>query len=209
MYKEPCIREILKKQLNSERASVDEVLQTITDFVQKLENKEIVRGVFQTEEFLCMHRIIPTLTRANEKTIDELLAILKKVGTSKQLSEDKRKDFVFTFARLFAECSDDPYYCDNKIYILIKNLSENSGIDIVKEYDSWEDAEKDIDDIYVGCCDDAYMAENMWFTILCWCQEHQWDIAKNFCTIVEFDATGLEKGRQYWEENCENDADSK
>ncbi len=205
MYRECCIRELLEEKLNEKDIRTTEILDIITDFVYRLENKELVREVFRKKAFTRMYELMPTTVPADEKSIEELLSVVRKIGISGQLKENDRRRFILTFAKVFAECSDNPEYCENKIYILIKNMTENSGVNIVKEYDSWEDAEKDIDDIYIGCCDDAYMAESMWFPILQCCQERQWDITKNFCTIIEFDAVGLEGARKYWEQEYQGD----
>ena len=100
--------------------------------------------------------------------------------------------------RVLAESSDDEDLCEGKIYVVI------DGMNIVKEYPSWDEAEKDVDEWYTGCCDDLYIAENVLFPILCAVQAREWDECLNFCIVMKFDATDIEDGRAYWEEaNCE------
>lgn len=205
MYQEPCIREILEKKLNEKNVQTTEILDIITDFVYRLENKELVREVFRKKAFTRMYELMPTTVPADEKSIEELLSVVRKISLSGQLKENDRKRFILTFAQVFAECSDNPEYCGNKIYVLITNMSGDDTIDMVREYNSWDEAEKDTENIYRGCKYDNYIAENMWYPISKWCKEKDWDSVKNFCTIVEFNAIGLEGARKYWEEGYANE----
>lgn len=117
----------------------------------------------------------------------------------------KNRDFIFEISNAIVNISDVEDFCDNKIYIVVTNFYGETA-DYVREYDSWEEAEKDIDEWYTSCCDDLYMAENMMFPILCAVQGREYDYTVNFCTVIEFNAIGLEEGRESWEdENCDFD----
>ena len=130
---------------------------------------------------------------------DEFWNYLNEMFES-ELPDELKRETVSPIVYEIAECSDMEDFCDGKIYIVIH------GMDITKEYDSWEDAIKDIDEWYIGCCDDAYIAENVLFQILCYAQEHECDRCINYCSVLEFDATDIEDGREDWEnENCEFD----
>ena len=128
---------------------------------------------------------------------DEFWSYLNEMFES-ELPDKLKRETISSIVNEIAECSDMEDFCDGKVYVIIQ------GMDITKEYDSWEDTIKDIDEWYIGCCDDAYIAENVLFQILCYAQEHECDRCINYCSILEFDATDIEDGREYWEnENCD------
>jgi hypothetical protein len=104
-------------------------------------------------------------------------------------------------AEELADCSDDEEFCNDKIYVVIKGLSEEA--DDVYEFNSWEEAENDFDERYTSCCDDTFIAENVLFPILSYLREKEADKLMNFCSVIEFDATGLEENRENWEEKWE------
>lgn len=192
MFKQNDIREILEDAMNKE-ATVAELKQIIINFVNEYPNPENLRCVFECEFFdeMCGHLGI----NLTNQSVQEMLSIF---GQFVNLNIPEKEQLVHDFVENFYECSDDEDCCDSKIYIVIKNLSDED-FDIVKEYDSWEDAEQDIDDLYTGCCDDVFFAENVWFSILCSIQNREWDFVKNFCAVIEFNASGLEDSREDWE----------
>ena len=109
-------------------------------------------------------------------------------------------DYAMKIAQTIADYSDNEKYCSHKIYVVIKNFY---GTEFVKEYNFWDEAELDVDDWYIGCCDDAFLAENMLYPILCSIREREYDYTMNFCTVIEFNAYGIEDCREFWEEeNC-------
>lgn len=215
MYNQPNIKETINSILQKENFSNKELVDAIINFINTLKNPDIAREGFKTEEFDDIGVKLGLWTKDpdyffgsqynnDNKPVKELIPVLEKALKTDLLNDEEKRNFITEFANFFAECSEDEGFCSNKIYVLIKNISENSGVDIEKEYDSWEEAEKDIDDIYTGCCDDAYFAEKVWFTLLCYIQDCECDECKNFCSILEYDCAGLESGRKEWEEeNCE------
>jgi hypothetical protein len=205
MYKYPNIEETLNEICEKE-FSVSKVVNTITDFIEKMENKTSVIGVFDIDEFGDMCRKAG-IKIENTYDITGYTNALKAIANTDKVDEKEKENFVRDFARYFGECSSDEDFCEDKIYVVIKNLSDNDDSDIVNKYDSWDEADKDVDDIYTGFCDDIYIAEVMWYEILGWIRERNCD-AYNFCSVVDFDARGIEDGREYWEaENCEPDED--
>lgn len=129
---------------------------------------------------------------------DILFDYMHSIVISNTMTDEGKRNELRPLLEAFATCSDDEEACGHKIYVVIK------GMDLVEEYDSWETAEKEIDDWYVGCCDDAYIAECLLFQLLCYVQSREYDYTKNFCTVIEFNATDIEEGREAWEaENCD------
>ena len=103
------------------------------------------------------------------------------------------------------EVAEDEDYCSEKVFVVIRNFGgKGDDNDLVFEYNSWEEAREDVDDRYIGCCDDVFIAEEMWLPILCQLNNQEFDEFKNFCSIVEFDAQYLEEIREDWEEQWEN-----
>ena len=141
---------------------------------------------------MCMHLGV----NLTNQSVSEMLSLFEQFV---DLNIPEKEQLVYDFVENFCECSDNEDTCDGKIYIVIKNLNDED-FDLVKEYDSWEDADADIDDIYVGCCDDAFLVEELWYHLLCSIRAREFDYTKNFCTVIEFNATGLEDAREAWEE---------
>ncbi len=210
MYNEKDIREVLETLLGEETTPLTAFRDTIVEFYDKFDNKEVFNCVFCSDEFeeICVLSNVedPHDYPYIEENYDEMLKVFKEFFDL-SIDENTKKDAVLDFVRNLISCSDDENFCDNKVFVLIKNLySDDSGIDIEKEYASLDDAISDIDDTYVGCCDDAYLAERMWFQILCYLQSDEWDTCINFCKVFEFNAAGIEDGRKNWEkENCDFD----
>ena len=208
MYNQKDIREVLEELLDNENTNLSDFKNAIVDFYNKVENKEIFNCVFRGDEFeeICVLASIDDAHNYpyNEESYDEMLKVFETFFDL-DIDGQVKKKAIFAFVRNFAHCSDDEDFCDNKVYVLIKNLSsDDSGVDWEKEYDSLDDAITDIDDIYTGCCDDSYLAECMWFQILCYLQSNEWDTCINFCKVFEFNVAGIEEGREYWEaENCD------
>ncbi len=219
MYNTPSIKEILDNLMNTEELSFTTIVDTIINFIEKFKNKDVIRNVFMMDEVdeigekLGLWTIDKNFYFGSEnaesnKPIEELTAMLKTVVETNKLSDEEKRNFIVGFADYFGECSEDEDFCDKKIYVIIKKNKSDGEIDIVNEYNNWDEASSDIDNTYIGCCDDAYLAEVMWFNILCWVRDQQADEYKNFCSIIEFDAEDIEDGRESWEaENCEQDED--
>ena len=193
MFKDVDIREILEDAMEKE-VSIAELKNLIMDFVKKYSAIDNFRCVFDCDEFDTMCTLLNVDT--SNKSTEELFDVFEQFVSS---DINNKEELVYDFVENFCECSDDEDCCENKIYIIVKNISDQDEDSIVKEYDSWEDAEHDIDDLYTGCCDDVFFAENVWFSILCSIQNREWDFVKNFCTVIEFNASGLEDSREDWE----------
>lgn len=209
MYKERDIREVLEKMIEDEDTKLSSFKDIIVKFFNDYKNIGALSPVFCCDAFetMCEHLGIEDAhdyPYAEENT-NEMLKLFQQFFDL-DIDEKIKKELVHSFAKNFAECSDDADYCEGKIYIIVKNLSENNEYSIVEEFDDWDAAEKYADEWYTGCCDDLYIGENMLFPILCQVQSHEWDTVMNFCSIVEFDATYIEEGRKSWEQaNCDFD----
>lgn len=113
-----------------------------------------------------------------------------------------KSEDIRTLATEFAQNSDNELYCNNRIFVVIRNIG-GKGNDIVQGYESLNVAIQDVDDIYIGCCDDIFFAENVWFHLLCALKANEADYLVNYCSVFEYDADGLEEIRDYW--NLEED----
>lgn len=205
MYNYPNIETTLNEICKS-RNCTNKIVTTIIEFVDMVTAKNSIIDVFKTYEFDAVCKNIG-ITVKDTGDVTGYCNALKEIANTSTLSEDKKEEVIKEFAKYFGECSSDEDFCDEKIYVITKNLSsDDSGIDLVDEYDSWEQAEHDVDENYTSCCDDIFMAENMLYEILGWIRERTVDECKNFCSIIEFNAAGLEDAREAWEaENCEPD----
>ena len=222
MYNKPDIKETLNI-LMKKNVPLKEIINAVREFTKDIEDESIIRESFKFPEMdemgerLGLWEIDESFFFGNAKAdadiqIDELFDILNKAINAGHLTEEEKKEFIFAFARNFGECSETEEFCENKVYVIIKNIGKDSNFDDEDEYDIVEkfnninDAESYVDDIYIGCCDDAYFAEEVWFRLLCDIQSNEWDTLKNFCKIFEVNAKGLEEGRASWEEaNLEQD----
>lgn len=209
MYKERDIREVLEKMIEDEDTKLSSFKDIIVKFFNDYKNIDALSPIFCCDAFetMCEHLGIEDAhdyPYAEENT-NEMLKLFQQFFDL-DIDEESKRELVHSFAKNFAECSDDADYCEGKIYIIVKNLSENNKYSIVEEFDDWDAAEKYADEWYTGCCDDLYIGENMLFPILCQVQSREWDTVINFCSIVEFDATYIEEGRESWEQaNCDFD----
>lgn len=209
MYKERDIREVLEKMIEDEDTKLSSFKDIIVKFFNDYKNIDALSPIFCCDAFetMCEHLGIEDAhdyPYAEENT-NEMLKLFQQFFDL-DIDEESKRELVHSFAKNFAECSDDADYCEGKIYIIVKNLSENNKYSIVEEFDDWDAAEKYADEWYTGCCDDLYIGENMLFPILCQVQSREWDTVMNFCSIVEFDATYIEEGRESWEQaNCDFD----
>jgi hypothetical protein len=201
MYNKPDIKKTISDLLEESPISLNTIVETIINFINEFSNKQAMESVFEIEEIEEMGNKLALWNTSKNRNIEDFINILKSVPNSTLLTNSEKEDFITNFAKHFCECSEDEDYCDGKVYVIIKNLSSDNTNDIVKEFDNWKDAEYDIDEAYIGCCDDYYLAENMWFEILCYVRAREADEYKNFCSIVEFDAEGLEEAREFWEDD--------
>jgi len=225
MYKTFDIKEKIDEILSEENVSTTKLVDAIVDFVNVCPCKSIMREAFKTEEFDKMGEMVGAWTvdeeycfggeyESDNTDIEELVNVLKKFIDAENINADTKIEYITEFAKYFGECSEEDDFCEDKIYVIIKNIgvdSNSKGEDeysIVEEFDNIYDAEKYVDDVYTGCCDDIYFAEHIWFSLLCDIQNNDWYYKKNFSTIFMADAKGLEEGREYWEaENCDCDDD--
>ena len=136
--------------------------------------------------------ILEFIQQFEDKSIFE--DILNAINNAEDITE---------VAAEFAKNSDDEDFCDKKIFVVIKNLDGIEGNNLVKEYNSLEDAVRDIDDTYTGCCDDVCFAENVWFPLLCALQSNGWDYLVNYCSVFECDAQYIDEIREGWEADWE------
>jgi len=211
MYKEKDIREVLEKMIEDENTELSSFKDIIVKFFNDYKNIGALSPVFCCDAFeaMCEHLGIEDAHDYPyaEENANEMLKLFQQFFDL-DIDEKSKRELVHNFAKNFAECSDDADYCEGKIYIIVKNLSENNEYSIVEEFDDWDAAEKYADEWYTGCCDDLYIGENMLFPILCQVQSREWDTVMNFCSIVEFDATCIEEGRESWEQaNCDGEDD--
>ena len=209
MYKSDDIKDILGRMLVDKTAALVSFKETIVNFFNAYKNIDALRGVFCCDAFAEMCELLGIEDAHDysyaEESATEMLRLFQQFFDL-AIDENKKRNLVCGFAANFAECSADEDYCDGKIYIIVKNLSENDEYSIVKEFDNWDDAEYDANEWYTSCCDDLYIGENLLFPILCQVQEREWDMIKNFSIILEFNALGIEDGREAWEAaNCDFD----
>lgn len=214
MYQHEDIKEILLKDIENEINPKD-VYDKIIDFAKAYDNYEAFRLIFDCSAVEKMCEVLDinfddgNLAYCIENAVD-LFDILKEFLDS-NVSDDEKKEIFFDFVKEFAEASDDEDYCEGKIYVIIKNIGKDSNdpeteYSVVEVFDDISDAESFVDDTYIGCCDDAYYAEMLWFRLLSDIQCNEWDTLINFCKIFEVDAKGLEDGRESWEKaNCDFD----
>lgn len=223
MYKTLDIKEKIDEILSEKNVSATKLVDTIVDFVNICPCKGIMREVFKTEEFDKMGEMVGAWTideeycfggeyESDNTDIEELVNILKKFIDAKNINADTKIEYITEFAKYFGECSEEDDFCEDKIYVIIKNIGVDSNsksedeYSVVEEFDNINDAEKYVDNVYTGCCDDIYFAERIWFGLLCDIQNNEWYYKKNFSTIFMADAKGLEDAREDWEaENCEDD----
>lgn len=192
LYEVPDLKDEIARIVENNHSSLAELKNVLLDFFSRLDNDFKEKIVDLISEECC--DIIPNSNITPHNFIDVISEIF---------DDTRQKEVAIDIAKTIAECSDYEDFCEHKIYIVIRNFCGNSD-DMVKEYDSWDDAEKDIDEWYTSCCDDLFLAENMMFPILCTVQSREYDFTSNFCTVIEFDATGLEENRECWEdENCD------
>lgn len=215
MYQREDIKEVLLKDIENGNINLKDVYDKIIDFAKAYDNYEAFRLIFDCSavEKMCEALDINfddgNLAYCIENAVD-LFDILKEFLDS-DVSDDEKKEIFFDFVKEFAEASDDEDYCECKIYVIVKNIGKNSDdteteYNIIETFDDIADAENYVDETYIGCCDDSYYAEMIWFRLLSDIQSNCWDTLMNFSKIFEVDAKGLEDGRKNWEaENCEPD----
>lgn len=192
LYKLSDIRDDIEKHTKGDDFSATELNAIMLNFFDGLEDtfKLKVAGLIKNE-----------ISECSNMGEADCIEFLYKIFRNSQIETET----LAKIAQTIADCSDDEDFCENKIYIVIKNFYDETE-DYVKEYDSWEEAEKDIDEWYTSCCDDLYLAENLMYPILCAVQGREYDYTMNFCTVIEFNAAGFEEGREPWEsENCDFD----
>lgn len=197
LYKQNDIKEEINKIIQNDDFDIIELKNVVLNFFNGLDEK--------FKEF-----VIKSLQDADYSDLDfysghNVVEMISAVCDSDVISYSDKRRILTVLSKTIADCSDDEDYCDGKIYVVTKNLSDD-GSELVEEYNSWEEAEKDVDERYTSCCDDAYLAETVLFSILCSVKEREWDFTVNFCTVFEFNASGFEDGREPWEAaNCEYD----
>ena len=219
LFEQSDIREKIENIISKKDYSINELKDVVFNFLNILdeEHKKLVLSFIGMADVVVPKviedNVLPLISIDDDRYIceentDKVLQFIQNVFETTAICDDVKREFLNELIGEFARMSDSENCCDNKVFVVIKNFADEEGIFLVKEYNSWDVAESDIDDTYTGCCDDAYLAENMWFQILCYVQNQEWDTLVNFCSVVEFDASGLEEGREYWEkENCEFDED--
>lgn len=197
LYELPDLKDEINRIIKDDTFSQHKLKTMLLDFFNRLDNDFRTKIINLISEEC--YEIIPNSNITPNNFIDVISEIF---------DDASKQNLAISIANTIADCSDSEELCEHKIYIVIKNLYDDSDRDMVKEYDSWEEAEKDIDEWYTSCCDDLFIAENMMFPILCSVQSREFDFTSNFCTVIEFDATGLEECRESWEdENCDYDCD--
>lgn len=214
MYKHEDIKEVLLKEISKENADPKVIYDEIIDFVKEFNNYETFRLIFDCSAVEKMCKVLNidfdegNIAYCIENAID-LFDILKDFLDS-NVSDGEKREVFFEFVKEFANASDDEEYCENKIYVIVKNIEKDADFDgedeynVVEKFDDIDDAESYVDETYIGCCDDSYYAEEIWFRLLCDIQNNEWDTLVNFSKVFEVDAKGLEVGRENWEaENCE------
>lgn len=190
IFELPDIKEEISRIIEKDNFSVKELQDLISGFFDKIDDD------FKIKIFNKIAKEI-----GYEGKSGHVLAYFYDVIAETEGQDSKSNYGVRVLAEEFANCSDDEDFCDGKIYIVIKGLDET--FDDVREYNSWEDAERDIDEQYTSCCDDVFMAENILFPVLNSIRSREADYTVNFCSVIEFDATDLEAGREEWEEAWE------
>lgn len=191
-YELPDIKEEISQIIEKDDFSVKDLQNLISEFFDKIDDD------FKIKIFSKIAKEI-----GYEGRVDQVLTYFYDVIAETEEQDTENHYGVRVLAEEFANSSDDEDFCDGKIYVVIKGLDETS--EDVREYNSWEDAERDIDEQYTSCCDDVFMAENILFPILNSIRFHEADYTVNFCSVVEFDATGFEDGREDWEKDWENE----
>ena len=190
-YELPDIKEEISQIIEKDDFSVKDLQNLISEFFDKIDDD------FKIKIFSKIAKEI-----GYEGRVDQVLTYFYDVIAETEEQDTENHYGVRVLAEEFANSSDDADFCDGKIYVVIKGIEEAS--DNVMEYNSWEDAERDIDERYTSCCDDIFMAENMLFPILNSVRIREADYTVNFCSVVEFDATNIEDGREDWEKAWEN-----
>ena len=189
-YELPDIKEEISQIIEKDDFSVKDLQNLISEFFDKIDDD------FKIKIFSKIAKEI-----GYEGRVDQVLTYFYDVIAETEEQDTENHYGVRVLAEEFANSSDDADFCDGKIYVVIKGIEEAS--DNVMEYNSWEDAERDIDERYTSCCDDIFMAENMLFPILNSIRIREADYTVNFCSVVEFDATNIEDGREDWEKAWE------
>lgn len=190
-YELPDVKEEISQIIEKDDFSVKDLQNLISEFFDKIDDD------FKIKIFSKIAKEI-----GYEGRVDQVLTYFYDVIAETEEQDTENHYGVRVLAEEFANSSDDVDFCDGKIYVVIKGIQEAS--DNVMEYNSWEDAERDIDERYTSCCDDIFMAENMLFPILNSVRIREADYTVNFCSVVEFDATNIEDGREDWEKAWEN-----
>ena len=161
MYKHKDIKVVLETMLSDKTTDLIAYKQVIADFCNKVPNKNVLRCVFQCEEFeaICEKFNIENAQDYPyvEEDIENMLKMFYDLFEL-PLHDNEKENLIMTFVKNFAFCSDDEECCENKIYIVVKNLA-NEDSDFVQEYDSWDEATKEVDEWYTSCCDDLYLAD--------------------------------------------------
>ena len=70
----------------------------------------------------------------------QFLEYLYEIFASTEMTDSEKRNVLTPWMRVLAESSDDEDLCEGKIYVVI------DGMNIVKEYHSWDEAEKDVED---------------------------------------------------------------
>ena len=193
LYEMPDISEKITGMLNSNNLAYTELRDVLLNFLNALDSDFREKVLNEIIEFLEI-----------DETADEVFSFISNAFTSVPWKEEDCNKMIF-FAKGIAECAESEDCCENKIYVVIKGIDDSDYV-LVNEYNSYEEAEKETDELYTSCCDDIFWGENVLFPILCSVQMREWDYAMNFCTVYEYDATGIEESRESWEEeNCPDD----
>ena len=205
LYNQKDIREVLEGMVES-NAELPLIKTAIKDFVDKFNANEILCDALPCDAFEKMCELLEVTYTEDYpgNNPDEAFETLYKFFDL-DIDEGKKRKLIYDFIKEFVYCSDDECYCDRRVYVIVKNLSSD-GDEIIKQYNDLDMAESEIEDIYNSCFyDDEYIAENVWFKLFCYIRENQYDLLKNFCTVFELDATGIEDSRKNWEDECDDD----
>ncbi len=195
LYKQKDIKEEIYRIINTDAFPLSVLSDTITSFFHNMDTDfrvKVLQSLYNAD--------YPDIDFENKKNV---LDLFMEIYNSSTITDERKQTMMVSIAKTIADCSDNEDYCDNKIYVIIKNLSDDNS-ELIEEYDSWEEAEKKVDDWYIGGCGDIFIGENVLYPILCSVREREYDYCVNFCTIVELNASGLEDVRECWEERWEN-----
>ena len=205
IFEQEDVREKIENILERKDFSVEVLKTVILEFVQSFENKSVFENLF-TDNEIFTHFATKLNLVYDYSNVESLFEAFVAILDSADLLAEEKEEFLVNFAEMFIDNSDDADFCDTKIFVVIKNIDGKEGNNIVNEYNSLDEAIKDTDETYIGCCDDIFWGESVLFTLLCALQEDEYDYVVNYCKVFEYDAKYLEEGREAWEaENCDDD----